>query len=324
MQLNIQDTEKAIKHIKDTFEKNLAKSLKLTRVSAPLFVLANQGINDSLSGDETPISFDASGFSQEIQIVHSLAKWKRIALKRYGFKLYEGLYTDMNAIRKHEIVDEIHSLYVDQWDWESIISEKDRNLKTLKIYVKKIVKALSITSLHLNKIYPELKSNIENKVTFITSKQLLSMYPDVPVKERERLITKQYGVVFLIGIGDEIKKNIKHDGRAPDYDDWKMNGDLLIYFKKLDIALELSSMGIRVNKDSLLYQMNKANKLEELNMPYHKLIMDNALPFTIGGGIGQSRLCQFLLNKHHIGEVQVSVWPDDEIKKNEEKGIHFL
>lgn len=324
MELNIKETEKAIKYIKDNFEKNLAEKLNLTRVSAPLFVLASQGLNDGLSGIEEPISFKANGFNDYIQIVHSLAKWKRMALKEYNFDLHEGIYTDMNAIRKDEILDATHSMYVDQWDWEAIILKEERTIKTLKTFVNKITWALHKTSVGLNKLYPALDTITPKKVTFVTSKQLLRLYPDVTSKERERLHAKKHGLIFVIGIGGEIKKGVIHEKRAPDYDDWSMNGDLLIYFKPLDIALELSSMGVRVDKDSLLSQLTVCNKLNDLSLPYHNALMNDILPFTIGGGIGQSRLCQLLLNKRHIGEVQASLWPKEEIEKEKAKGIIFL
>jgi len=319
--LDLEETQTAIKMIKDTFQKELSTALELKRVSAPIFVSSSSGLNDHLSGKEEPISFFVKENIEKLEIVQSLAKWKRYALKKYNLK---GLYTDMNAIRKEEDLDNLHSLYVDQWDWEKVISSSDRNIKTLKSIVNKIYNAFLITYNKVISIYPALKSDLPEQITFITTTELEDMYPNLSRKEREKQACLKYKAIFLIGIGEDLKDGLPHDNRASDYDDWKLNGDILLYYQPLDIAFELSSMGIRVDKDSLLYQLNKKNENYKLSYPYHSSIINNNLPLTIGGGIGQSRLCMFLLKKVHIGEVQASYWDDKDIEEFEKYNIHLL
>lgn len=322
-QLSIIEKQKYIKLIKDKFEKKLAKALDLTRVSAPLLVTKESGLQDDLSGDERKVSFDILKDGKELEIVQSLAKWKRMALKKYDFPIHKGLYTDMTAIRRDDKVDETHSIYVDQWDWEKVIEQKDRTLDFLKKTVKKIVKAIADTSDFLKtKGFDSVK--ICKDVYFITSQELLDMYPDKTDKEREYLITKKYKTVFIMQIGDDLSDGKPHDMRAPDYDDWSLYGDLLFYHEVLDIALEISSMGIRVDKDSLLYQIEKSKKTERLEYAYHKSIMRQELPLSIGGGIGQSRLCMLLLSRAHIGEVQASYWDKETLKICTELQIELL
>ena len=320
--LNLIDTLIAIKKIKDHFEQRLSKILKLIRVSAPLFVESNKGINDNLNGVEQPVSFKVG--NNDIEIVHSLAKWKRMALAKYNLRMHSGLYTDMNAIRKDEELDEIHSIYVDQWDWEMLIEEKDRNLEFLKSIVTKIYNVLRETEIFIQNEYPNLTPKLGNEIYFITSQELLDMYPDLSAKERENKIVKEKKAVFLLQIGKILSNGNKHDGRSPDYDDFELNGDILVYNPVLDSAFELSSMGIRVNKESLLKQLEQENKLERLNLEYHQLLLNDKLPLTIGGGIGQSRMCMFFLNKRHIGEVQSSYWPDEVIEKCKKENIELL
>lgn len=320
--LNLIDTLIAIKKIKDHFEQRLSKILKLIRVSAPLFVESNKGINDNLNGVEQPVSFKVG--NNDIEIVHSLAKWKRMALAKYNLRMHSGLYTDMNAIRKDEELDEIHSIYVDQWDWEMLIEEKDRNLEFLKSIVTKIYNVLRETEIFIQNEYPNLEPKLGNEIYFITSQELLDMYPDLSAKERENKIVKEKKAVFLLQIGKILSNGNKHDGRSPDYDDFELNGDILVYNPVLDSAFELSSMGIRVNKESLLKQLEQENKLDRLNLEYHQLLLNDKLPLTIGGGIGQSRMCMFFLNKRHIGEVQSSYWPDEVIEKCKKENIELL
>ena len=320
--LNLIDTLIAIKKIKDHFEQRLSKILKLIRVSAPLFVESNKGINDNLNGVEQPVSFKVG--NNDIEIVHSLAKWKRMALAKYNLRMHSGLYTDMNAIRKDEELDEIHSIYVDQWDWEMLIEEKDRNLDFLKGIVTKIYNVLRETEIFIQNEYPNLKPKLGNEIYFITSQELLDMYPDLSPKERENKIVKEKKAVFLLQIGKILSNGNKHDGRSPDYDDFELNGDILVYNPILDSAFELSSMGIRVNKESLLKQLKQENKLDRLNLEYHQLLLNDKLPLTIGGGIGQSRMCMYFLNKRHIGEVQSSYWPNEIIEKCKKENIELL
>ena len=322
--LNLLETEIAIKFIKDTFEKDLAKALKLTRVSAPLFVQPETGLNDNLNGYERAVRFDVLTLHKEVEIVQSLAKWKRMALAKYGFEPETGLYTDMNAIRRDEDLDCIHSVYVDQWDWEKIITKADRKLSYLKKTVKSIYKALKKLAVAVNKKYPQVKHDLPDEITFISTSELEKAYPDLTRKERESAAAKKYGAIFLYKIGWPLKDGKPHDGRAADYDDWKLNGDIILWYDVLGIALEISSMGIRVDGESLKKQLKKKGELDKLENPYCKGILDGTLPLTIGGGIGQSRLCMFFLNKAHIGEVQSSVWSEDCIKENSEKGIHLL
>lgn len=320
--LDVYETQKVIKFVKDYFEKSLSKKLNLLRVTAPLFVSNKSGLNDGLSGIEKPISFNA--INKELEVVHSLAKWKRMALKKYDIHVNKGLYTDMNAIRKDELTDFIHSIYVDQWDWELHISNENRNLRTLKSVVKKIYSCIYKLSLEVEKKYPELKNNLPKDITFITTKELEKRYPQLSRKEREDQITREYKAVFLMQIGDKLKDKEPHDARAADYDDWKLNGDILVYYPLYDMALELSSMGIRVDSNSLIRQLKIKNELDKLNNEYCKAILNNDYPLSIGGGIGQSRLCMYMLQKAHIGEVQVSNWDESEVAKLKEKGINLL
>ena len=319
--LNLVDTQIAIKLVKDTFESELAKELKLMRVSAPLFVEPSTGLNDNLSGYEKAVNFVVNQNDKDLEIVQSLAKWKRYALNKYSI---DGLYTDMNAIRRFEELDNLHSLYVDQWDWEKRLTLEQRNVRTLKTVVKKIYKAFIKTYNKLVKRYPELENSFAKKVTFITTKELEKMYPNLSRKERENEICKKYGTVFLMQIGNKLKDGEPHDARAADYDDWKLNGDILLWYEPLQIAFELSSMGIRVNKDSLVKQLKAKKEEYKLEMPYHQSILNETLPLSIGGGIGQSRLCMFLLKKVHIGEVQSSYWPEEDIKEFKKYNVNLL
>ena len=312
--LDILQTEIAIKLVKDTFERELAQKLHLTRVSAPLFVRKNSGINDDLNGVERPVSFDISDIGEEVEIVHSLAKWKRLALKRYNFGPNTGLYTDMNAIRRDEELDNLHSVYVDQWDWEKIITPETRNEETLRHTVRRVMRALKETEEALHRANPEIEPFISEKVTFLTSQELLDRYPGLSPKERENAAAKEYGTIFVMGIGGALSDGKPHDGRAPDYDDWALNGDILIWYPVLDRAVELSSMGIRVNEESLRRQLALAGCPERAKLPFHEMLLNGKLPLTIGGGIGQSRLCMVLLHKAHIGEVQASIWDDETLK----------
>ncbi len=323
-QLNLLETEIAIKYIKDTFEKELAKALSLTRVSAPLFVFPESGLNDNLNGYERAVRFDVLALKKDVEIVQSLAKWKRMALAKYSFDVDTGLYTDMNAIRRDEDVDALHSVYVDQWDWEKIILKEERTLSYLKSTVRKIYSALKKLGKKVNAKYPKVTHNLPDKITFISTSELEKEYPDLSRKEREIAVTKKYGAVFLYRIGWPLKDGASHDGRAADYDDWNLNGDILLWYDVLNIALEISSMGIRVDKDSLIKQIEHKGEKEKLSNPYCKDIISGALPLTIGGGIGQSRLCMYFLNKAHIGEVQSSVWPEEQIENCLKKGIHLL
>lgn len=322
--LSLIETERAIKLIKDTFELKLGMNLNLTRVSAPLYVSRNSGLNDDLNGVERPVAFDIKGLNDTYEIVHSLAKWKRLALKMYGFKSGEGLYTDMNAIRRDEDLDNIHSVYVDQWDWEKIITAETRTVDTLKDAVRSVMHSVKQTEKILNAMYPEIEPFIKEDVTFITTQELEDMYPTLTPKERENAFCKEHETIFIMQIGDTLKSGQKHDGRAPDYDDWSLNGDILIYDHVLDQATEISSMGIRVNKEVLLAQLQKANAMYRKELPFHKMLLNDELPLTMGGGIGQSRVCMLLLHKAHIGEVQSSTWDEDMIKTCEEHHIHIL
>ena len=325
--LNLIETEVAIKMIKDTFERRLAEQLRLTRVSAPLFLLKNTGLNDNLNGIEKPVSFRSFELNNddEIEIIHSLAKWKRDALHRYHFEKHTGLYTDMNAIRKDEELDNIHSMYVDQWDWEMVIDKKDRNLDFLKETVSKIYSALLDVEFQMIRHYPQLgESILPDQIYFITSQELEDLYPDFTPKQRERAIVKEKKAVCILQIGDLLKSGQKHDGRAPDYDDWSLNADILVYNTQLEDALEISSMGIRVDDKALKEQLEKANALERLELPYHQNIINHVLPLSIGGGIGQSRLCMFFLRKAHIGEVQASLWDDETLELCAKNNVHLL
>ena len=318
------ETEIHIKQIKDFFERALAEALSLTRVSAPLFVESSSGVNDNLNGVERPVKFDILATGSDVEIVHSLAKWKRMALKKYGFQVGRGLYTDMNAIRKDEELDNLHSLYVDQWDWELVIAKEDRTIDTLKDVVRSLFQVFKETEAHVHKIYPEVGCELPEEITFITSQELLDMYPGLTPKEREDAIVKEKKAVFLMQIGKTLSTGEKHDGRSPDYDDWDLNGDILFYNSVLDQAIELSSMGIRVDEEALERQLEAAGCEDRKELDYHKALLDGKLPYTIGGGIGQSRICMFFLNKAHIGEVQVGIWPEDMIEECSEAGIELL
>lgn len=322
---DIRQTEIAIKRIKDFFERHLAEELNLTRVSAPLLVTSDTGLNDYLNGIERPVYFDAKSIEgKRVEIVQSLAKWKRMALHRYGFSVYEGLYTDMNAIRRDEDLDNLHSIYVDQWDWEKVINKSDRNIEYLKKIVRKIYSVFKNTEKYMIKLYPGYVPILPNEIFFITSQELEDIYPDKSPKERENAIAKDKGAVFIIGIGNKLKSGEKHDGRSPDYDDWELNGDIIFWYPVLGMALELSSMGIRVDKEALLKQLKLSECEDRLNLAYHKMLMEEKLPYTIGGGIGQSRICMFFLKKAHIGEIQASIWPDEMVKICEEYDIALL
>ncbi len=323
--LNLYETQVAIKTVKDFFQRLLADRLDLLRVSAPLFVDPASGMNDNLNGIERPVNFDIKEQNaREAEIVQSLAKWKRHALKKYGFTPGEGLYTDMSAIRRDEEVDNIHSIYVDQWDWEKIITKEERTLDTLKEAVRDVYKVLRKTEKYMSIHYDYIQEILPSEIFFVTSQELSDMFPDNTPKEREYYITKAKGAVCIMQIGDKLENGEPHDGRAPDYDDWSMNADILVYYPVLDIALELSSMGVRVDKDALLSQLEKAGCPERAELPFQKSIINEEVPYTIGGGIGQSRICMFFLRKAHIGEVQCSLWPDDFMKEAEEKGLQLL
>ncbi len=323
--LGIKDTEKAIKRVKDFFQRELITQLNLSRVSAPLFVEPESGLNDNLNGVERPVSFGIKEQGEKpCEIVHSLAKWKRMALGKYGFSVGEGLYTDMNAIRRDEDTDNIHSIYVDQWDWEKVIEKEQRNEETLKDVVKSVYEALRVTEKYVANEYNYVECFLPEEITFITTQELLDRYPDLSAKEREREAAKEYGAVFLMQIGDKLSNGEPHDGRAPDYDDWKLNGDIIVYYPVLDISFEISSMGIRVDEDSLKEQLDKAGCPERAKLPFQKALLNRELPYTIGGGIGQSRICMFFLRKAHIGEVQASIWPEKDVKYAKEHGVMLL
>ena len=318
-------TQVLIKEIKDYFQINLANNLNLKRVSAPLFVSSKSGLNDNLNGVEKPVSFKlAEADNEQMEIVHSLAKWKRFALMEYKFKSHEGLYTDMNAIRASEEPDNTHSFYVDQWDWELIIDKKDRTEAYLKRVVDTIYRTMKSLDEYLCTLIPTRSKLLKDQIRFITSEELLQKYPNKTAKERERLAAKEYGAIFLSQIGTILSNGDKHDNRAPDYDDWLLNGDIIVYNPVLDDALELSSMGIRVDSFMLNEQLKQSGNLDRLKYDYHRMLLDDKLPQTIGGGIGQSRLCMFFLQKAHIGEVQVSYWPDDQRRTLANKGIQLL
>ncbi len=322
--LNIRQTEVAIKKVKDFFERDLAIQLNLTRVSAPLFVDAESGLNDNLNGVERPVAFDIKGMSGDNEIVQSLAKWKRMALQQYGFEPGEGLYTDMNAIRRDEDTDNIHSVFVDQWDWEKVITAEQRTFDTLKRAVKQIYTSLRHTETYIAEDYDFIDKFLPEKIVFITSQELEDEYPDLTPKQREYAAAKKHGAVFIMQIGGRLKSGNKHDGRAPDYDDWSLNGDIIVYYPILDIALELSSMGIRVDAETLKKQLEISGCEDRASLPFHKALLENKLPLTMGGGIGQSRMCMFFLRKAHIGEVQSSRWEEEDMKICAENDIHLL
>ena len=323
-ELSVKQTELAIKKVKDFFERDFSIQLNLTRVSAPLYVDKNSGLNDNRNGVERPVGFDIKGIEGDFEIVHSLAKWKRMALKRYGFKPGEGLYTDMNAIRRDEDVDNIHSVFVDQWDWEKIITKEQRTIETLKKTVRCIYYSLKHTERYIANEYDFANVYLPEEITFVTTQELEDMYPELSLKEREYAIAKEKGAVFIMQIGGVLKSGKIHDGRAPDYDDWSLNGDIIVYYPVLDIALELSSMGIRVDEEALLRQLKIRGCEERKDLPFQKALLNGELPYTIGGGIGQSRMCMYFLHKAHLGEVQSSVWPEDMIKKCLDNGIELL
>lgn len=323
--LNLYETQVAIKTVKDFFQTLLSERLHLLRVSAPLFVAPESGLNDTLNGVERPVTFDIKyQDNREAEIVQSLAKWKRYALKKYGFSAGEGLYTDMSAIRRDEDPDNIHSVYVDQWDWEKIIDEKERCLDTLMENVRTVYKVLRKTEKYMSIHYDYIEEILPHDIFFITTSELAEMFPDYTPKEREYYIAKAKGAVCIMQIGDLMENGEPHDGRAPDYDDWSLNCDIIVYYPVLDIALELSSMGIRVDKKALLEQLEKAGCPERAGLDYHRSILNGELPFTIGGGIGQSRICMFFLRKAHIGEVQCSLWPQEVMDAAATSGLQLL
>lgn len=322
--LSPRDNQKAIKFIKETLQEELSKRLNLERMSAPLFVSKTSGINDDLNGVERKVHFTAKSIDGTFEVVQSLAKWKRLALYKFGYERGTGIYTDMNAIRRDDDLDNTHSIFVDQWDWEKVISREDRTIEYLKDTVVKIVDAVVTTHEKTKEKFPALTRTLSRDVHFITTQELEDKYPNLSAKEREDAVTKEYGTVFLMKIGDVLKSGKPHDGRAPDYDDWSLNGDLLFWNETLGSSLEISSMGIRVDEESLLKQLEKADKTERVKFDFHKKILDKTLPLSIGGGIGQSRTCLLLLEKAHIGEVQVSIWPDSMREKCKENGIELL
>ena len=331
--LDAYDTQRAIAYIKETFQEEFAKALNLKRVSAPLFVTQSSGLNDNLSGVERPVSFDVPAVGMDAQVVHSLAKWKRLALKRYHFTLGNGLYTDMNAIRRDEELDNVHSIYVDQWDWEKVITPGQVNLQYLKSTVRRIYEAIKVTENKLYVEFPQIEPMLPEDIFFIHSEQLLQMYPSMSAKERENAVVKEHKAVFIIGIGHELSDGKPHDGRSSDYDDWSslneegfhgLNGDLLLWNPVLESAFEVSSMGIRVSPEALSRQLKIRGEEGKSSLLYHRMLLEGRLPYTIGGGIGQSRLCMYLLRKAHIGEIQSSVWPEDMMAICHEAGIDLV
>ena len=332
--LDLRQTEQGIKLIKDFFQQNLATELRLRRVTAPLFVLKGLGINDDLNGVERAVTFPIKDLGdREAEVVHSLAKWKRLTLAEYQVEPGYGIYTDMNAIRADEELDNLHSLYVDQWDWEAVMKDGERNIDFLKSVVKRIYSAILRTEFLACETYPQLKPFLPQDIHFVHSEELIQMYPDMSAKEREDAICKKYGAVFIMGIGGKLSDGKKHDGRAPDYDDWTtpnsdgflgLNGDILIWYPILDRSVELSSMGIRVDKESLLRQLALEGKEDRKELYFHKRLLDGTLPQSIGGGIGQSRLCMVMLHKAHVGEIQASIWPDEQRKECKEAGMNLI
>ena len=323
--LSVRETQIAIKKVKDFFERELSAQLNLYRVSAPLFVTPESGLNDNLNGVERPVSFGIREQNDApAEIVHSLAKWKRFALKKYGFNVGEGIYTDMTAIRRDEDTDNIHSIYVDQWDWEKIIEKKDRTMETLKSTVKAIYEALRITEKYMANHYHYIKCMLPEEISFYTAQELENLFPELTPKQREHRIAKLKGAVFIMQIGDKLASGERHDGRAPDYDDWTLNGDIIVYYPLLDIGLEISSMGVRVDEDALERQLKVSGCEDRKSLAFHQALLNKELPYTIGGGIGQSRICMFFLRKAHIGEVQSSIWPADMIEEAAKDGIKLL
>ena len=323
--LSVRETQEAIKFIRDTFQKEFGKEMNLSRISAPLFVEKSSGLNDNLSGVERPVSFDVPWKDDEVvEVVQSLAKWKRIALQRYNFQVGEGLYTNMNAIRRDEDLDNLHSCYVDQWDWERVIGKEERTEEVLQNTVRDIFRIIKHMEHQVWYKYPHAVKKLPEKITFIDSEALLQRYPNLSPKERENAITKEHGCVFIQRIGDVLSNGEPHDGRAPDYDDWSLNGDILFWFEPLNCALEISSMGIRVDEKALERQLKLSHNEDREKLPYHKMLLEGKLPQTIGGGIGQSRLCMLLLDRAHVGEVQASIWPEEMRKICEENNIFLL
>ena len=322
--LTVRETQEAIKYIRDTFQKELGKELNLYRISAPLFLQKNSGFNDDLNGVERPVGFTLKGSDEPIEVVQSLAKWKRLALKKYNFVPHEGLYTNMNAIRRDEDLDNLHSCYVDQWDWEKVITKEERTVETLKNTVKDIFKIIKHMEHEVWYKYPQAVNHLPDEIHFVTSQELEDRWPELTSRERENKITQELGCVFIMGIGDKLNSGREHDLRAPDYDDWALNGDIMFWHETLQGALEISSMGIRVDEDSIVTQCEKANQTQRLSLPYHQMIQNKELPYTIGGGIGQSRLCMLLLNRAHVGEVQASIWPEDMIETCAKHNIILL
>ena len=322
--LDAYDTQRAIAFIKQTFQEEFSSILNLKRVSAPLFVTEASGLNDNLSGVERPVAFDVPAIGADAQVVHSLAKWKRLALKRYGFSVGNGLYTDMNAIRRDEELDNIHSIYVDQWDWEKIITKENRNLDYLKLIVRSIVRAICNTNDLLHVRYPQLRTNLSPDVSFITTQELEDMYPELDGSEREKAYLRELRTAFIMQIGGKLKSGKPHDKRAPDYDDWQLNGDIFFWDDTLNRALEISSMGIRVDAEALDRQLTIAGCDDRRSLPFHQMLLNDELPLTIGGGIGQSRLCMLMMGCAHIGEVQSSIWDNETIAECEKYGIRLL
>lgn len=322
--LDLRDTEIAIKLVKDFFEAELSRALNLTRVSAPIMVTPESGLNDNLNGVERPVSFDVLETGRQVEIVHSLAKWKRQALKTYGFQPGEGLYTDMNAIRRDEVTDNIHSIFVDQWDWERIMAPGERNEEFLRKIVRKIYMTLRKTEGYVCAHYPHIKPELPDEITFVTTQELEDRYPELDARRREYMAAKEYGAVFLMQVGGALRSGKIHDGRAPDYDDWTLNGDILLYDPLLDMSLEVSSMGIRVDAEALRRQLKIRGCEERAELPFQKALLNGELPQTIGGGIGQSRMCVYFLRKAHVGEVQASIWPDEVVEACRKANILLL
>ena len=323
--LSLMESQRAIKKIKDYFQQELAYGLKLRRVSAPLFVDPKTGLNDNLNGVERRVSFTLKDMDEmEVEVVQSLAKWKRMALGKYGVEPGNGIYTDMNALRRDEELDNLHSIYVDQWDWEKVIRKEDRNEDYLRETVITIYDGIKNLGDYVNRLYRDVRTEIPNEITFITTQELEDRYPDLTPKEREDAACKEYGAIFLMKIGGALKSGKRHDGRSPDYDDWELNGDIILWNELLERSFEISSMGIRVDAESMRRQLELAGCMERAELDYQKAVLNDELPYTIGGGIGQSRLCMFFLKKAHIGEVQVSVWPAEHVRLCEEHGIHLL
>ena len=322
--LDLYKTQKAISFIKENFQSKLSEAMRLKRVSAPLFVTEASGLNDNLNGTERPVSFDVPAVGEDVQVVHSLAKWKRLALHEYHFYVGNGLYTDMNAIRRDEDLDNIHSIYVDQWDWERVITREDRTLEYLIKTAQTIVDVICDTNAELQKAFPELNVKLNRDMYAITTQELEDMYPDLTSKEREDAIAKKHGTVLLMQIGGKLKSGKPHDGRAPDYDDWSLNADILFYNQLLGRAFEISSMGIRVDAEALDRQLTERGCDDRRNLPFHKMLLNDELPLSIGGGIGQSRLCMLMMGRAHIGEVQSSIWDKETIEGCKAAGIKLL